>query len=606
MAFQHWVAYGRTDSPHSRTKEHLTCPLLWCRHSFDSLESCLQHVSTCQWLPNAWYWCHQCRRAELFTPEEPSSALPCLHSVRRKDSKLKRAVSFFKQMRRRSYSPQSAATIRGDSVSSATTDPRQQSHDEKQCTIDRSEADSTSDLSVFDANYLPPMAQRSADAAFSLVERPPTLYDMEANALSPLRGYDVNDNQQAMELPTSDPMFNSVQLGDTVVSELPVSAQPDVTPPSATRSHPPSHYGPFSLSMYICEPEVIVSPVSPHFGRVPIASRLTNVTAPVSPLDAPFHTTWPAIDGCSDNVDTEPNHGNALAHLVGYCEKSDDQPATNLLPAESSKPTSLASGIMNYADRRDRASSEKLVDELHELVCGLHSHWIEKLPEYTSIESRFCGLNPFEAALRALQQCFQGAPPMTFEGVLSIMQLSYACAYLLNEANYSWHTLFKNVLELQNLIQCDEHRFLYLGIVHSLWGRLSILERPLQTTHYSAGKDKVLALPPVPLQDLEGMDIDRGSPLDISQSLATCSSHASQMLSTSDLPNAALSSALREGSVIRACCDYLDGALCSSFPIAEVVADRDFLHSSRIRHYQFTTRTSRIQSRSHDCLSSCH
>ena len=223
---------------------------------------------------------------------------------------------------------------------------------------------------------------------------------------------------------------------------------------------------------------------------------------------------------------------------------------------------------MTYTDRRRQTFPEKLVEELHELVCSLHSHWIDELPQYTRTKARFCGLNPFEAALRALQQCFQGAPPRTFEGVLSIMQLSYACAYLLDGAKYLWHTLFKNVLELQGLIQCDEHRVLYVSIVHSLWGRLAILGKSSQTTYYSADEDKVLALPPVPLQDLEGMDIDHSSPLDVIQSPTTCLSHTSQMLSTSDFPDAALSSALKEGSVIRACCDYLDGALCSSFPIA--------------------------------------
>ena len=327
----------------SRTKDLLTCPLLWCRHSFDSLESCLQHVSTCQWLPNAWYWCHQCRRAELFTPEEPSSALPCLHSVRRKDSKLKRAVSFFKQMRRRSCSPQrypNVDTLLGEPVSSIATHPKSQNDDEKQCTTETGEAASTSDLGFFDANYLPPMIERSVNATSSSAGRPRTLYDMEANALSPLRGsYNVEDNQQIMELPTSDPMFNSVQLGDTVISELPVSSQHDETTPPAVQSHPPSHYGPFSLSMYFRETEVIVSPISPNFSRVLVANRSTNAAAPVSPLDAPFHSTWPTIDGCSDNIDSESNHGNAVAHLFGYCDKSDEIPITNLPSAQTSKPT---------------------------------------------------------------------------------------------------------------------------------------------------------------------------------------------------------------------------------------------------------------------------
>ncbi|KAL8784255.1 MAG: hypothetical protein Q9213_004077 [Squamulea squamosa] len=73
LAFQLWVAYDL----YGRRKEDLTsqlkCPLIGCSTDFESLGSCLQHLTNCKWLPNAWYWCPLCKRPERFT--EPKFTL---------------------------------------------------------------------------------------------------------------------------------------------------------------------------------------------------------------------------------------------------------------------------------------------------------------------------------------------------------------------------------------------------------------------------------------------------------------------------------------------------------------------------------------------------
>ena len=79
-------------------KEALTCPLLWCRESFDSLAPTLQHVSKCLWLPNTWYWCPYCGRPESFVASQEPFANHLQRKIRGKDSKLKRAVTFFKHL----------------------------------------------------------------------------------------------------------------------------------------------------------------------------------------------------------------------------------------------------------------------------------------------------------------------------------------------------------------------------------------------------------------------------------------------------------------------------------------------------------------------------
>ena len=143
------------------------------------------------------------------------------------------------------------------------------------------------------------------------------------------------------------------------------------------------------------------------------------------------------------------------------------------------------------------------------------------------------------------------------------MQLSYACAYLLGEASYPWHELFENVLEWQNLIQCEEHRVLYTNVVHSLWGRLSTLREKAQDTDYSVGR--LLALPPVLSQDLGGLNFDPESLLSIPQGLTSHSVHtpSQEMLKLTSM-DTTVHPILRQGVVIRACREYLDGMSWSS------------------------------------------
>lgn len=61
-------------------KEHfigpLRCPLIGCPISFESLGLCLQHLTTCAWLSNSWYWCPLCQRPERFAEPGPTLSQP--------------------------------------------------------------------------------------------------------------------------------------------------------------------------------------------------------------------------------------------------------------------------------------------------------------------------------------------------------------------------------------------------------------------------------------------------------------------------------------------------------------------------------------------------
>ena len=72
LAFQLWVAYDLYGRCEEESAGQLRCPLIGCSISFESLGSCLQHLTTCAWLSNSWYWCPQCQRPERFTEAGPA------------------------------------------------------------------------------------------------------------------------------------------------------------------------------------------------------------------------------------------------------------------------------------------------------------------------------------------------------------------------------------------------------------------------------------------------------------------------------------------------------------------------------------------------------
>lgn len=87
-----------SSSAHIFPKEHLNCPSLWCRTSCKDRLALLHHVSFCPWLSDRWYWCPLCCRRERLTATE-SIPMVTAHAVDpAKETKLKRAVAFFKTL----------------------------------------------------------------------------------------------------------------------------------------------------------------------------------------------------------------------------------------------------------------------------------------------------------------------------------------------------------------------------------------------------------------------------------------------------------------------------------------------------------------------------
>lgn len=74
------------------------CPMLWCRDTFEAQLETINHIPTCRWLSDTWYWCPSCSRPETFMDcGGTGGQVP----LQRKESRVKRAMTFFKHFGRR-------------------------------------------------------------------------------------------------------------------------------------------------------------------------------------------------------------------------------------------------------------------------------------------------------------------------------------------------------------------------------------------------------------------------------------------------------------------------------------------------------------------------
>lgn len=555
MAFQNWVAYGRTSSPAVRPKEHLTCPLLWCRHRFDSLASCLQHVSVCPWLSNGYYWCPRCQRAERFTPEDPASSGFSATATDKKLSKLKRAVTFFKHFGRKS-------PIQGHSLHSRASSPTRQISD-GQGTSRPSSTRKPSYAGATDSETTPGSIRtfhaqerrRSAildDFDFELAsgERPDTLYDMEGNALSPFLDTTV-PKSDTPELASSDPLFISSQLSDTGV--LPYFDDGFSSRLDRFSERLPTHYGPFAMSFYLDEAQCSLNPGTFALeGPANEALEHWECGPSVESSDVPMADAIPASDlfSMQDGMCCDSDEMAVLTHI------------SELPSPEVPESAVQIPGQVVPRRNMDNNDEDGQIRDLRQLVCGLHDHWLQEMrstQELPYIKSTICGLNPFEAGIRSLQHCFLGSPPNSLEGVLSLMHFAFASASILHQDPLakSWHDLFDDVLEWQSKIEAREDRCLYVKIVSLLWAPhegppLSQGSFPLQHR-----RDPTLSLENIAstLHDEANMVIT-----DVSKGEDPFHDKPSQLAFPEPQPSDSQSFLLVQSSVVmKSCCQYLDG-----------------------------------------------
>ena len=441
IAFQHWVAYirgGACGHPSDVTaKEHLRCPLLWCRESLDNLAATLQHVSECPWLSNAWYWCPYCCRPESFMASQEPYADTLQHNVQRKGSKLKRAVTFFKHLGLKSCSrhkdPGSSSTIDTESFDTWLAKRR------------RSEMEDTS-------HQISTCAELAASSCDT--------HDRLSNPT--IETKDIHEMEGTMTQTSHNLEYSSPHTQANITSQ---PCELGVEPPFMmlhSRVEVTAAANPFTA-------------IGAQFEGVPhdVEQSAEMLISPAS-----------IIGGLLNRRGAEPNTSSCAG--IGSASPANNGPDTVSLPevvnrhlcddnvAPPLRGSPLPSG--NDGDLRDgaRLSAQSQVEGLRETVRVLNEEWLRRCqsaPDLLLRASAYSLQSLLDTGAQTLQLIFRSVLPNTFDAVFALAHTACAAAYIMHvdDGSHCWNEFFQHILGLQNLIQNRSDARLFVQLVKLLW-----------------------------------------------------------------------------------------------------------------------------------------
>ena len=478
MAFQHWVAFVRNASPDVLAKEHLMCPLLWCRDDFKSLDSCLKHVSTCPWLPNAWYWCPLCHRPERFTAQQSRTEKNLKDCGQWKESKVKRAVSFFKHFGRRCASvrqPERRGAVRLSRPLEPTVKRISACGVDKKCEMDGNP--STPGLSSHAPDYgtKPPKLPSDDFLDHFPEDAQPSCkaVEMGRNSYVEHGGWEM-DGYAPVEL-SSQGSSNGYPQHPELAGSSP-AAMPTSPFSIEDRNDPSEPSSAMDLDQsdtsYVVSPcSTVGSPVQGSFLRC--ASEPSAPTSPISSSSIPrMLAKYHSIDVGSNSFDGYSAGWPIISNLFEYDHKDQSQHTLTDIVDTSMSDSSPLEGEAVSVGRHSQGSL--MADDLRPLVHALSKDWVQSLalrPELSSVQERIASSSSYEKGLQTLRRCFCEAIPWKFEDVYSLMNLVVACAYSLyhDDASFSWECLFLDIVQWRHAIAEEEDRTLFVRIADLIW-----------------------------------------------------------------------------------------------------------------------------------------
>ena len=411
------------------------CPLLWCRESFDNLASTLQHVSECGYLSNTWYWCPYCCRPESFMASEEPCANTTKHKLQRKDSKLRRAVTFFKHLGLKSCSRHkdfgSSSALETESFDTWLAK-------RKRFEMEDTSYDTASPMELADTN------RDTHGRRFNSVFKQKTAYEMEGTMLSCDLDYLPQYDQEASA---------AVEPCELDVGNLVATPQSNGAAGN-TNSLLTGMGAQFEAARDDTEPseEMLVSPASPI--QSPFVCQRTEV-------DTTYHAECQSVSPTYSNFGTAPSPG-----FVDYnWRQVKAAPVLNESLLSSENDSSLRDGVA--------LSTQSQVEELRETVRVLNEEWMRRYQSTPDLVLRASALSPrslFETGVQTLQHVFRGVLPRTFDAVFALAHITCASAYIMHgsDRSHCWNDFFQDILKWQHLLNASDAR-LFVRLVNLLW-----------------------------------------------------------------------------------------------------------------------------------------
>lgn len=464
MAFLNWVAYVKELSPDVQ-KDHLKCPMSNCRRDgFHDMMSFLSHVSTCDRLSEADYWCPYCCRQEhfgvselelgSFTTGQPS-----------KESKMKKACDFFKRFGR--IGRRSPIFEDASYPSNGT----------------RRELEVTTSYPIKHILYtIDEKPEMEVDIIFSRPKEldgtsPGTRNKRTHSLTSPSRSrksslhtltHELRVSTQTLgpfEMSTSDPDYDRVELPSPDRYRLSIDC-------SQLNGLIVSHPAAPVPSESVPQDASLISPISPAFtqpaGQISPTS-VSPITLPVYKVNSPSHACQVGI--CAAIPELDSVHA-AEIDALNFRPRAICWRGFSSLRVENSNKIAAQARVNMY--EQGASSTLAYVEALRQLLYVLKDFWQGHLKDWPDLCCRPAGLevgSSLDDGLRGLKECLSGRLPTTLRDVLSLIYLGYTCAYMCHsdDASYAWDVFYQNVLQWGDAIADQQDRCRFFRIAELLW-----------------------------------------------------------------------------------------------------------------------------------------
>lgn len=203
------------------------------------------------------------------------------------------------------------------------------------------------------------------------------------------------------------------------------------------------------------EEPLLVSPISVNHDR-----KTHNRDACRSPRDS-------IVSACTvrESFESMPSlkeiHTDHLQENVAECFAMPDK----MLRAHETTEPPLDENVQ---------TSQSQVDEVRDLVHVLNTEWIRRLNSEPNLEVEYSVYyipSLFDTGAQALQSCYKNIYPSTFKETFALMHLACAIVYLLHgdDLSYDWAGFFQDMLQWQHMILLDNEAVLLAHFVNLLW-----------------------------------------------------------------------------------------------------------------------------------------
>ena len=447
----------------------------------------------CPRLSSGWYRCPICHRREKFTPPISKRGDAPQPSAQKKETKLRRAIAFFKQFggcksSSRQNSLSSSLPHRWHRNRRTQDKTAELDADPRKSWLNELETSDRSSKPIEHHNYLD-----SRDVKLHGDESTNKIGFVQCQ--SRLEPECSGDSKIPVELWGSDPPCYELLSSEVQLPELPAQVteadflmdldEPEdydlITPVSPTLMIRESTFTPLSDLVSPIAPlrsdafPDLLSPVSPIEG-----GSLSDLLSPVSPLEN-HSTRWSMATQLRRPVlsiitNTEALNAKEPSTILAEDDEGPKQPY-RLFPSDAIRPPALkfvneySKGLM---PKDELPTSQTLVKDVRDLVHVLNNYWLDKLssePGLQAVKARLQVNSPIDTGLQALQCCFRKQLPRTFAEVFSLTELAFACAYIIYEDDneYSWEGFFRDVLKWRFAIADEEDQLLFYKVAFLIW-----------------------------------------------------------------------------------------------------------------------------------------